>query len=31
MREREKDLRPTEETTIQPCMRYDDDEYFAGK
>ncbi len=30
MREREKDLRPTEETTIQPCMRYDDDEYFAG-
>ena len=30
MREREKDLRPTEETTSQPCMRYDDDEYFAG-
>ncbi len=30
MREREKDLRPTEETTIQPCFRYDDDEYFAG-
>ncbi len=30
MRERESDLRVTEETTIQPCMRYDDDEYFAG-
>ncbi len=30
MRDREKDLRQTEETTIQPCMRYDDDEYFAG-
>lgn len=30
MREREKDRRETEETTIQPCFRYDDDEYFAG-
>lgn len=30
MRERENGLRVTEETTIQPCMRYDDDEYFAG-
>lgn len=30
MRDRENNLRPTEETTIQPCMRYDDDEYFAG-
>ena len=30
MRDRENDLRQTEETTIQPCMRYDDDEYFAG-
>lgn len=30
LRERENDLRQTEETTIQPCMRYDDDEYFAG-
>ena len=30
MREREKDLRQTEKTTIQPCMRYDDEEYFAG-
>lgn len=30
MRDRENELRQTEETTIQPCMRYDDDEYFAG-
>lgn len=30
LRERENNLRQTEETTIQPCMRYDDDEYFAG-
>lgn len=30
MRDRENDLRQTEKTTIQPCMRYDDDEYFAG-
>ncbi len=30
MRDRENNLRQTEETTIQPCMRYDDDEYFAG-
>lgn len=30
MRERENNLRQTEETTIQPCMRYDDEEYFAG-
>lgn len=30
MRDRESNLRQTEETTIQPCMRYDDDEYFAG-
>ena len=30
MRERENNLRVTEETTIQPCMRYDDEEYFAG-
>lgn len=30
MRERENNLRQTEETSIQPCMRYDDDEYFAG-
>lgn len=30
MRERENNLRQTEETTVQPCMRYDDDEYFAG-
>ena len=30
MRDSESNLRQTEETTIQPCMRYDDDEYFAG-
>ena len=30
MRDRESNLRQTEETTIQPCMRYDDEEYFAG-
>ena len=30
MRERENNLRQTEKTTIQPCMRYDDDDYFAG-
>ena len=30
MRDHENNLRQTEETTIQPCMRYDDDEYFAG-
>jgi len=30
LRDRENELRQTEETTIQPCMRYDDDEYFAG-
>lgn len=30
MRDRESNLRQTEETTDQPCMRYDDDEYFAG-
>lgn len=30
LREHENNLRQTEETTIQPCMRYDDDEYFAG-
>lgn len=30
LREQENNLRQTEETTIQPCMRYDDDEYFAG-
>lgn len=30
MRDHENSLRQTEETTIQPCMRYDDDEYFAG-
>lgn len=30
MRDRENNLRQTEETTIQPCMRYDDEEYFAG-
>ena len=30
LREQENDLRQTEKTTIQPCMRYDDDEYFAG-
>lgn len=30
MRDRESNLRQTEETTIQPCMRYDDEVYFAG-
>lgn len=30
MRDHENELRQTEETTIQPCMRYDDEEYFAG-
>lgn len=30
MREHENNLRQTEETTIQPCMRYDDEDYFAG-
>lgn len=30
MRDRENNLRQIEETSIQPCMRYDDDEYFAG-
>lgn len=30
MRDNEANLRVTEKTTIQPCMRYDDEEYFAG-
>ena len=30
LRDRENDLRTTEEVTIQPCMRYDDDDFFAG-
>lgn len=30
MRDREKDKNFTENTTIQPCQRYDDNEYYAA-